>query len=171
MTAPLPHMKLVDAGVPSTQLVQVRRSINVARQRVASADNAEFTQLYWHIGHRISAELLQGQRGQYGKHTAIWKKPETLRRCMQRTLTPTRRGRPLAPVFHPLSPGEGRGEGQHSTAPHVEPHNTSAWAQYTVQVSNRPRCKTRCNSKASPPPCTTSYHLIDNQQSPILKFH
>ena len=66
MTAPLPHMKLVDAGVPSTQLVQVRRSINVARQRVASADNAEFTQLYWHIRHRISAALQQYRLTQVG---------------------------------------------------------------------------------------------------------
>ena len=67
MTAHLPPMDPVDAGAPSPLLAQVRQLIDAARQRVASAVNAELTQLYWHIGHRISAELLQGQRGEYGK--------------------------------------------------------------------------------------------------------
>ena len=35
--------------------------------RVASAVNAELTQLYWQIGRRINSELLQGQRAEYGK--------------------------------------------------------------------------------------------------------
>lgn len=48
-------------------LAEVRLLIDAARQRVASAVNAELTQLYWHIGRRISAEALQGQRGEYGK--------------------------------------------------------------------------------------------------------
>ena len=48
-------------------LAEVRQLIDAARQRVATAVNAELTQLYWHIGRRISAELLQGQRGEYGK--------------------------------------------------------------------------------------------------------
>ena len=67
MTAHLPPMDPVDAGAPSPLLAHVRQLIDAARQRVASAVNAELTQLYWHIGHRISAELLQGQRGEYGK--------------------------------------------------------------------------------------------------------
>ena len=52
---------------PPPLLAEVRQLIYAARQRVASAVNAELTQLYWHIGRRISAEPLQGQRGEYGK--------------------------------------------------------------------------------------------------------
>ncbi|UUZ68409.1 DUF1016 N-terminal domain-containing protein [Polaromonas sp. P2-4] len=52
---------------PCPLLAEVRQLIEAARQRVASAVNAEFTQLYGHIGRRISTELLQGQRGEYGK--------------------------------------------------------------------------------------------------------
>lgn len=48
-------------------LADVRQLIGAARQRVASAVNFELTQLYWHIGRRISSNLLQGQRGEYGK--------------------------------------------------------------------------------------------------------
>ena len=55
------------AGLPNPLPAEVRQLIAAARQRVASAVNAELTQLYWHIGRRISAELLQGQRGEYGK--------------------------------------------------------------------------------------------------------
>jgi hypothetical protein len=40
----------------------VRPLIDAVRQREASAVNAGLTQLYWHIGRRISAELRQGQR-------------------------------------------------------------------------------------------------------------
>lgn len=64
---PQPPMESVDAGAPAPLLAQVRQLIDAARQRVASAVNAELTQLYWHIGRRISTELLQGQRGEYGK--------------------------------------------------------------------------------------------------------
>ncbi len=60
-------MDPLDADAPNPLLAQVRQLIDAARQRVASAVNAELTQLYWHIGRRISAELLQGQRGEYGK--------------------------------------------------------------------------------------------------------
>lgn len=53
---------------PATPLLaDVRQLITAARQRVASAVNAELTLLYWHIGQRISTELLQGQRAEYGK--------------------------------------------------------------------------------------------------------
>ncbi|MEO6320243.1 MAG: DUF1016 N-terminal domain-containing protein [Polaromonas sp.] len=48
-------------------LADVRELIDTARQRVAQAVNAELTQLYWQIGRRISTELLQGQRADYGK--------------------------------------------------------------------------------------------------------
>jgi len=48
-------------------LADVRQLIDAARQRVAQAVNAELTQLYWQVGRRISTELLQGQRADYGK--------------------------------------------------------------------------------------------------------
>ena len=48
-------------------LADVRLLINAARQRVASTVNAELTQLYWQIGNRVNAEILQGQRAEYGK--------------------------------------------------------------------------------------------------------
>ena len=60
-------MDPLDADAPNPLLAPVRQLIDAARQRVASAVNAELTQLYWHIGRRISAELLQGQRAEYGK--------------------------------------------------------------------------------------------------------
>ncbi|WP_305334437.1 DUF1016 N-terminal domain-containing protein [Hydrogenophaga sp.] len=64
-----PELRAVRAHMtaPNPLLAEVRQLIDAARQRVASAVNAELTQLYWHIGRRISAELLQGQRGTYGQ--------------------------------------------------------------------------------------------------------
>ena len=63
MTQPVP--------IASPLLAEVRQLIDAARQRVASVVNAELTQLYWHIGRSISAELLQGQRGEYGKQVVV----------------------------------------------------------------------------------------------------
>ncbi len=48
-------------------LDDIRHLINAARQRVAVAVNAELTLLYWRIGRRINAEVLHGQRAEYGK--------------------------------------------------------------------------------------------------------
>jgi predicted nuclease of restriction endonuclease-like (RecB) superfamily len=47
--------------------MDIRQLIDSARQRVAVAVNAELTTLYWQIGRRITAEVLQGQRARYGK--------------------------------------------------------------------------------------------------------
>jgi hypothetical protein len=58
-------MSLISASTPL--LADVRQLIDSARQRVASTVNAELTQLYWQIGSRVSAELLKGQRAEYGK--------------------------------------------------------------------------------------------------------
>ena len=55
------------AAMSNPLLAEVRQLIDAARQRAAIAVNAELTQLYWHIGRRIGAELLQGQRAEYGK--------------------------------------------------------------------------------------------------------
>lgn len=46
----------------------VRELINGARARAAVAVNAELTLLYWHIGQRIRIDVLNGERGEYGRH-------------------------------------------------------------------------------------------------------
>ena len=38
-----------------------------ARQRAASAVNSELTMLYWRIGQRIHAQVLEGRRADYGE--------------------------------------------------------------------------------------------------------
>jgi len=58
-------MSLISASTPL--LADVRQLIDSARQRVASTVNAELTQLYWQKGSRVNAELLKGQRAEYGK--------------------------------------------------------------------------------------------------------
>ena len=45
---------------------EIRQLIDVAKQRAAVAVNAELTLLYWHIGSRIQAEVLNSQRAEYG---------------------------------------------------------------------------------------------------------
>lgn len=53
-------MDPADADVPSPSLAHVRQLIDAARQRVASAVNAELTHLYWQIGREtLQAELHQ----------------------------------------------------------------------------------------------------------------
>ena len=47
-------------------IVDVRKMIDAARQRVAVTVNAELTLLYWQIGHRIQIEILHGERAGYG---------------------------------------------------------------------------------------------------------
>jgi predicted nuclease of restriction endonuclease-like (RecB) superfamily len=48
-------------------LTDIRQLIDNARQRVAMTVNEELSLLYWQIGRRIQNEVLQGQRGEYGK--------------------------------------------------------------------------------------------------------
>lgn len=55
------------AAAPSTLLGDIRALIEAARQRVASAVNAELTLLFWRIGQRIHTEVLAGQRAGYGE--------------------------------------------------------------------------------------------------------
>lgn len=55
------------APFDSPLLADIRHLIDAARQRVAVAVNAELSLLYWRIGRRIDAEVLQGQRAEYGK--------------------------------------------------------------------------------------------------------
>ena len=45
----------------------LRQLILVTREQVASQSNSALTQLYWHIGQRISQQVLNDQRAGYGK--------------------------------------------------------------------------------------------------------
>lgn len=58
-------MTSISADLPL--LADLRRMIDSTRQNVAAAVNAELTLLYWRIGHRISTEVLGGERAEYGK--------------------------------------------------------------------------------------------------------
>lgn len=48
-------------------LSDLRRLIGDARQRVAATVNAELTMLYWRVGSRIRADVLQNERAEYGE--------------------------------------------------------------------------------------------------------
>ncbi|MES2974896.1 MAG: PDDEXK nuclease domain-containing protein [Pseudomonadota bacterium] len=45
---------------------ELRALIASSRQRLAGAVNAELTSLYWNVGRRLAAEVLGGERAQYG---------------------------------------------------------------------------------------------------------
>ncbi|MEA5466974.1 PDDEXK nuclease domain-containing protein [Leptothoe sp. PORK10 BA2] len=58
----------MDDSIISQELFkEVRQLIDTAKQKVAITINSELTLLYWHIGKRIQIEILNGQRGEYGK--------------------------------------------------------------------------------------------------------
>jgi phosphoribosylformimino-5-aminoimidazole carboxamide ribonucleotide (ProFAR) isomerase len=78
---------------------EIRQLIDSAKQRAAVAVNTEITLLYWQIGHRISTEILQDQRAEYGKQIIVslsqqltqtygkgWGEKQ-LRHCLHRTTT------------------------------------------------------------------------------------
>jgi hypothetical protein len=48
-------------------LVDLGDMIRSARERVATAANAELTMLYWRLGERLRREILREQRADYGK--------------------------------------------------------------------------------------------------------
>ena len=48
-------------------LADCRQLIDEAKQSAAVAVNASLTLMYWHIGKRIRAEILGGERAEYGK--------------------------------------------------------------------------------------------------------
>jgi DUF1016 N-terminal domain len=48
-------------------LAEIRQLIDEARKHAASAVNAEITLLYWQVGHRLRADILQCERGTYGQ--------------------------------------------------------------------------------------------------------
>jgi hypothetical protein len=49
-----------------TLLEELRSLIETARLRMAHAANATLTMLYWHVGQRISKEVLRDGRAEYG---------------------------------------------------------------------------------------------------------
>lgn len=55
------------AATPDMLLDDSRRLIERARQAAAAAVNASLTMVYWHIGQRIRADVLGGQRAGYGE--------------------------------------------------------------------------------------------------------
>jgi DUF1016 N-terminal domain len=50
---------------------EIRQLIDQAKQRAAVVINAEITLLCWQVGKRIRAEVLQGQRAEYGKQVIV----------------------------------------------------------------------------------------------------
>ena len=62
---------MTPAPVSTPLLADIRLLIDGARKRVASAVNTELTQLYWHIGRRISTELPPHETLQAKLHLSI----------------------------------------------------------------------------------------------------
>lgn len=56
-----------DLPSSNTLISEIRQLINETRVGVAIAVNASLTLLYWKIGQRIQAEILKGERAEYGK--------------------------------------------------------------------------------------------------------
>ncbi|MGO0307644.1 PDDEXK nuclease domain-containing protein [Endozoicomonas acroporae] len=56
---------------PDTLFSEIKGLIQSARQRAAVAVNTELTLLYWQEGERINAEVLKGERADYGKQVVI----------------------------------------------------------------------------------------------------
>jgi hypothetical protein len=55
------------ASLPKGLLDDLRHLIASAKERVAVQINAEMTHLYWHIGRRISKDILKGKRAGYSE--------------------------------------------------------------------------------------------------------
>ncbi|QIL42843.1 DegT/DnrJ/EryC1/StrS family aminotransferase [Acidovorax sp. HDW3] len=71
-----------------------------------------------------------------------------------------------AALFTPLSPrGRGAGGEGEITLPHIEPHNTSAWAQYTLQVPHREQAQKHL--KAAGIPTAVHYPIPLNKQPAV----
>ena len=52
-------------------ITEVKQLIHAAKQRAVVAVNAELTLLYWQVGRRIAAEVLKGERAEYGQHVVL----------------------------------------------------------------------------------------------------
>ncbi|MTV40092.1 PDDEXK nuclease domain-containing protein [Duganella radicis] len=58
--------ELMPTGDVESLHAELRSLIAASRQRLAAAVNAELSQLYWSIGRRLSTEVLEGERAEYG---------------------------------------------------------------------------------------------------------
>ena len=65
----------------------------------------------------------------------------------------------------PPREGGGGGEGENITTPYIEPHNTSAWAQYTIRVNNRDAVQEKL--KATGIPTAVHYPIPLNRQPAV----
>lgn len=63
----LEKAKADPSKVANPLLEELRRMIEETRQGVAATVNATLTLLYWRVGKRISADILQGGRAEYGQ--------------------------------------------------------------------------------------------------------
>ena len=62
-----------EAVNPNAQalITDVRQLIDTSRAQLAGVVNSALTLLYWHIGQRISTEVLQGERAGYGEQIVL----------------------------------------------------------------------------------------------------
>ena len=58
---------LVSDVSPGPLLADLRQLIDATRQQTTVAVNMGLTLLYWRVGQRINAEVLQGERAAYGE--------------------------------------------------------------------------------------------------------
>ena len=65
----------------------------------------------------------------------------------------------------PPREGGGGGEGENITTRYIEPHNTSAWAQYTIRVNNRDAVQEKL--KAAGIPTAVHYPIPLNRQPAV----
>ncbi len=61
----------IKAGDAPQLLTDLRQLIEQSRQVAVAAVNASLTMMYWRIGHRISTEVLAGQRAGYGETLVV----------------------------------------------------------------------------------------------------
>ena len=54
-------------GAARELLDDLRTLIDLARARVAQQVNTELVALYWHVGQKITVEILKQERAEYGK--------------------------------------------------------------------------------------------------------
>jgi predicted nuclease of restriction endonuclease-like (RecB) superfamily len=62
---------MVDSAVPGPLLSDLRQLIDATRQQTTVAVNMGLTLLYWRVGKRINAEVLQGERATYGEQIVV----------------------------------------------------------------------------------------------------
>ena len=65
--------------------------------------------------------------------------------------------------------GDGKGAGRCITLPHIEAHNTSAWAQYTIQVDGRDAVQEQL--KIAGIPTAVHYPIPLNKQPAVADTH